>query len=288
MERQKLIFHETVDRKNIGTLCDYLAAKTGLSKTKIKDAMNKGAVWVRSRQQKRRRIRKATFIPRAGDRIEMYYDAALLSRIPPKASCLADRREYSVWYKPSGLMAQGNNYGDHCSLLRQAELFAGSRRKAYLVHRLDREAAGLMLIAHTKEAAAELSKRFAAGRIIKYYRANVRGDIRKMGKTGILNDPLDKKAALTEYEQVGYDPEEDVSDLSIIIKTGRRHQIRRHLAGAGFPVMGDPAYGSGNKNSAGLQLVAVELTFDCPKDRRLTTFRLEWESDSPGLVIITP
>ncbi len=288
MNLQKYKFSETINEKSPVGICEFLAAKTGLSRIKIKGAMNKGAVWLHSRKQKRRRIRKATFIPRAGDTIEMYYDAALLSRVPPKASCLADRGKYSVWYKPPGLMAQGNDYGDHCSLLRQAELFVKNKRKVYLVHRLDREAAGLMLIAHTRQAAADLSKKFAAGRIEKRYRATVRGDIRKMGKTGILNDPLDQKAARTEYEQVGYDPEKDVSDLSIVIKTGRRHQIRRHLAGAGFPVMGDPAYGSGNKNSAGLQLVAVELTFVCPEDRRQTTFRLAETGESPNLVIITP
>lgn len=52
--------------------------------------------------------------------------------------------------------------------------------------------------------------------------------------------------------------------IDVELITGRMHQIRRHLEMIGYPVMGDPKYGRGNKNRSGLQLVATRLQFECP------------------------
>lgn len=53
----------------------------------------------------------------------------------------------------------------------------------------------------------------------------------------------------------------NTSLLEVSIETGRLHQIRRHLAAIGHPVMGDPRYGEGNKNADGLKLVASRISF---------------------------
>src|SRR5690606_8635717 len=112
-------------------------------KGRIKDAMNKGAVW-HKRGSKTRRLRRATQILSAGDELALYYNPDVLALVPPAPVLLADESQYSVWIKPAGLLAQGSQEGDHCALLRLAELALG--RPVFLVHRLDREAAGLMLI----------------------------------------------------------------------------------------------------------------------------------------------
>ena len=114
-----------------GTACDMLAQRSGLSKSQIKDAMNKGAV--RLRQNGRwRRLRRASSKLSPGDRLELYYDAALLARAPAKAACLMDEAgHYSVWDKPAGLLAAGTLWGDHCSLLRLAELYFQPRRPVF-------------------------------------------------------------------------------------------------------------------------------------------------------------
>ena len=70
------------------------------------------------------------------------------------------------------------------------------------------------------------------------------------------------------------DAANQTSRLEIRTATGRKYQIRRHLAGSGHPVMGDPVYGSGNKNTVGLQLCATRLTFTCPYRRDRVVFDL--------------
>jgi len=256
-------FQATIDPGVTGSICDFIASKTGLSKLKIKDAMNKGAVWVSARGGKHR-VRRATTAVKPGDRVEIHYDAGVLARVAPEARCVADERSYSVWFKPAGLLAQGSPQGDHCALIRQVELNFKPARPVFLVHRLDREASGLMVIAHTRQASAGLSALFAHGTVVKTYTVVVRG---RTVASGAIDEPLDGKSAKTHYETLSYDTGRDESTLKVRIDTGRLHQIRRHFESIGFPVMGDPKYGAKNKNTEGMRLMAAELEFICPLAR---------------------
>ncbi len=256
------------------TVADLLAAKSGLSKSKVKDAMNKGAVWLKKNRGGMKRLRRATAVLKKGDRIELHYDEKILSLKPPSADCLSDRGDYSVWYKPPGMTAQGTLYGDHCSLMRHAELFFNLQREVFLVHRLDREASGIMLIAHNRRAAARLSEIFQNNLITKRYRAEVLGAFGKNDQRGTIEFPLDGKSATTEYQVLSYDAVRDTSVVEIIIRTGRLHQIRRHFDMTGHPVMGDPKYGKGNKNTEGLKLTATSLKFTCPVSNQEVEFSL--------------
>jgi tRNA pseudouridine32 synthase / 23S rRNA pseudouridine746 synthase len=240
----------------------FLAAQSGLSRVRIKDAMNKGAVWLNRKGLGRRRLRKATFLLKKGDMLELHYDPKVLSVDPPSASCLKDYGQYSIWFKPAGLLTQGTDFGDHGTLLRQAEMYFKLKLKVYPVHRLDREAEGLIMVAHEKAAAAELSRLFAEHRVVKRYQVEVLGVPEKT--EGIIEDPLDGKPAISRYRVVALNPKEATSTLLVEIETGRMHQIRRHLAGAGLPVMGDPRYGSGNKDGRPMRLTACELCWRCP------------------------
>lgn len=269
---KKFIFKMTLHDISAVTACNFLYLRSGLSRVKIKDAMNKGAFWIKNKRGKLRRLRRATTRLNAGDHIEFYYDKRLLSIKPPYARCISDLKHYSVWFKPAGLMSQGTMYGDHCSLMRQAELFFRNSREIFLVHRLDREASGPMLLAHTKDAAARLSKLFQDNRIIKRYQAEVLGKPEVKGENLVIDFPLDGKSAVTGYEVVSYNPETNTSLVNVIIKTGRLHQIRRHFDMIGFPVMGDPKYGKGNKNTEGMKLSAVSLRFKCPFQKREVEF----------------
>jgi tRNA pseudouridine32 synthase/23S rRNA pseudouridine746 synthase len=81
---------------------------------------------------------------------------------------------------------------------------------------------------------------------------------------GIIDDPIDGKFAVSRYRVIARNPEKATSTLLVEIETGRMHQIRRHLAGAGIPVMGDPRYGTGNKDGRPMRLTACELSWRCP------------------------
>ena len=260
--RRRFTLKSNLGQDSSLTCCDYLAEHTGLSKSTIKDAMGKGAVWLTKQAGKRRRLRRATTMLHGGDAVEIYYDADILQLVPPSAHCIDDQQRYSVWSKPSGLMAQGTEYGDHCSLLRQVERHFHPRRPAFLVHRLDREAAGLMIIAHDGRSASRMSSLFRDHHITKHYRVQVKGHIQR--ERGEITLPLDGKPALTRYEVTDYDSKANVTTLDVNIVTGRLHQIRRHFEAIGHGVLGDPRYGAGNKNREGLQLIAVGLSFRCP------------------------
>lgn len=271
-DRRTQSWEFSVSVPDVSTAVDYLMAHTGLSKSKLKQAMNKGAVWLQRGRGKRKRLRRATAMLQAGDVLALYYAPDLLEREPPQAKVLWHSRDYSVWYKPPGLLAQGNEYGDHASLLRQAELADPQRKPVYLVHRLDREASGLMLIAHTQTAARALSQLFQQQQVSKEYEVKVRG--RPAPEQGEIRQPLDGRSALTHYVLQQYDSQSNTSVLQVRIDTGRTHQIRRHLASLGHPVMGDPRYGHDNKSKAGLQLSAIRLAFHCPLTRTARDFVL--------------
>lgn len=263
----------TVAPEDAGTACELIAARAGLAKSRVKDAMCKGAVWLTGKRGGRKRLRKATAQPGPGDILDLFYDARLLAIKPPVAQCLHDAGQYSVWLKPAGLLAQGTDYGDHCSLVRQVEVYFRMKRPVLPVHRLDREATGLMILAHTKAAAAKLSKLLQDNGIDKQYRVTVLG--RLSPEEGVIDLPLDNKPALTRYTLTVYDPASDTSVAEVTLKTGRLHQIRRHFALLGHPVLGDPRYGQGNKNSTGMELVAHRLVFRCPVTRKEVRISLD-------------
>ncbi|WP_372995376.1 RluA family pseudouridine synthase [Marinobacter sp.] len=244
-----------------------------LSRQKIKDAMAKGACWW-THKGKRLRLRRATKELKPGIRLQLYYDEKVLARKPEEPALLEDLGRYTVWFKPHGLLAQGSQWGDHCSLLRLAEVRL--ERPCYLVHRLDADAAGLMLIAHDPKAAGVLSQCFSARVMTKRYLARVTGLIDASEQ--LVDAPVEGKPANSRVSTLETDEAERTSLVQVSIETGRKHQIRRHLAGLGHPIIGDRLYG----RAAGvpLQLVACYLEFDCPVSKRTVVFELPAELNS--------
>lgn len=249
---------------------DFLATRTGISKQKIKDAMNKGAVWW-TLKNKIVRLRRATKELPKGCKIQFYYDAYLLAKKPETPQLVQDEIRYSVWYKPNGLLSQGSQWGDHCSILRWVEV--NQKRNCFLIHRLDADAAGLMIIAHDPQAAAALSTLFQTHALKKYYQAWVQGDL--TNQTFTINSDLDEKTSITHINKMIANKivnQQTQTLLDIQLETGRKHQIRRHLSSIGHPIIGDKLYG---KAAPRLQLLAYALEFDCPITRKHQKIHLQ-------------
>lgn len=237
-----------------------LAAETGLSKSKIKDAMTKGAVWLK-RGRSARRLRRATATAAAGDKISIFYDPAILGYEVPAPQLIADEDLFSVWYKPPGVLSSGSRFGDHTAINRIVE--RQWQRPVFLVHRLDQFASGLMVLAHGKQVAADLSAQFQARSVTKVYRAVVAG---KLTEPRTITEPLDGREAVSHARPLATG--DDMTLVEIRIETGRKHQIRRHLAGIGHAVIGDRQYG-GEPDDHPLTLVACELRFKAPDSRSM-------------------
>jgi tRNA pseudouridine32 synthase/23S rRNA pseudouridine746 synthase len=256
------------------TAVDWLVNASQLSKQRIKQAMNKGAVWL-TRGKSTNRLRRATRKPLTGDSLHLYYDEKVLSAIPPEAKLIADEGAYSVWFKPCGMLSQGSKWGDHCAINRFVEKNLSPERPAFVVHRLDRAATGLIIIAHKKTIAAQLSELFQKRKVEKHYRVIVHNKFPDDVMT--IDRDIDGKQAVSHIQLLEYDPVKNLSLLDVSIETGRKHQIRIHLSESGFPVVGDRLYGD-KADKQDLQLCAVSLAFTCPLTKEKRQFLLPKES----------
>ncbi len=269
--------HITVEDASANAV-DVLAEASGLSKQKLKLIMQRGAVWL-TRAGHTQRLRRAKKALQLGDEVHLYHDVDVFEQQPPAATLIADEGEYSVWHKPYGMLSQGTKWGDHTCITRWAEQSLQPQRNAFIVHRLDRAATGLIMLAHTKKAASSLSALFEQRKIDKHYQAIVEGQWLEDKR---IEQDVDDKPAVSHVSVLEYDSEQDRTRVEVKIETGRKHQIRKHLSGAGFPIVGDRLYGNaetardgGTTDNAGavvacrlaevdLQLCSVFLGFVCP------------------------
>lgn len=125
---------------------------------------------------------------------------------------------------------------------------------AEVVHRLDYDTSGLVVLPLTKRALSDISKQFQARTVIKEYHAIVTGCIDTAGEINLPiaadaeNRPLYKicqqtgKPSLTYYKRIAYDASTDQSTVLLKPVTGRSHQLRLHLAAIGHAIVGDPLY----------------------------------------------
>ena len=253
-------------------IVEFLAARTPLSKTQIKSSMAKGAVWLR-RQGQQRRVRRARTEVRSDDQIALFYDSHILTQQPERPTLLDDHSSFSIWVKPAGLLSGGSRFGDHFAIDRVVTKELG--RETFIVHRLDQFAWGLMVLAHDKSSAAAIAAQFRERTVIKTYQAIVHG---QMSEPIRAATPIEGKSALSIIKPIKI--AEAYSLVSISIFTGRKHQIRIHLANEGFPVVGDRHYGVVDHKD--LQLASVALTFRDPKSNSNRSYSLA-EDQRPTL-----
>ena len=206
--------------------------------------------------------------------------------------------EILVLNKPSGLAVQGGS-GISLDIDRLLWAFANRKgRRPKLVHRLDRETSGVLVVAKTTPAAAFLSAQFADRSTRKIYLAIVSGCPER--ESGTIDTPLLRitsggidlvrharlseegaQAASTDWRVVASNG--GASLIEAVPHTGRMHQIRAHLADLGHPIAGDAKYGGlfclGAVMIPRLLLHASRLSFAHPASGQIVSFDADLPSD---------
>ncbi|TRX57449.1 RluA family pseudouridine synthase [Thalassomonas sp. M1454] len=267
-------FHVNVEDLQY-SVTELLAEASPLSKQVIKQAMQKGCVWL-ERGASTQRLRRAKKTLKIGDVLHMYYNLSVLKQSVEDAILIDDKSSYSVWYKPYGMLCQGSKWSDHTTINRFVETHLTPQRPAFIVHRLDKATSGLIVLAHSKSAVRELTNAFEQRNTAKTYQAIVHGDHSQNSQPQTITREIDGKAAISHITCIEYDSVNDYSLVEVAIETGRKHQIRKHLASIGLPIVGDRLHGEEEVRATGkdLQLCAIYLKIPCPNSKTEKEYNL--------------
>jgi len=243
-------------------------------------------------------------------------DPILLKPEPIPLLIVFDDPDLLVIDKPAGLVvhpAPGNYSGTlvHALLhLGQDLSTAGGAFRPGIVHRLDKDTSGLLVVAKNDFCHQALTRQFQSGLIFKEYQALTWGTPPQ--SQGIITRPIGRhpvdrkkmavnevrgRTALTEWLVLETYPP-GINRLQLRIKTGRTHQIRVHLAALGLPILGDPLYGLKKKGLKGLDpdlaaglaslsrqmLHAGRLAFSHPRSQIRLEFTSPWPADMSQLI----
>lgn len=296
-----MMFQQTfvIDGTAIGKRLDiFLAVSLEVSRAKAQTMIQNGAVYVNGKQTK-----KIALNVRAGDviavsRIESAdVPEVMIPAVLPEIAVLADTDDYLVIEKPSGLLVHETQKREATTLaawiLQKYPDIAGvgdDPARPGIVHRLDREASGLLVIAKTNRMFDALKRQFQERTIEKEYIVLVHGTVAK--DAGAVDFPIGRGSGGIMAAQPKTDPmnlrslaharpgKESVTEyavekrfarftlLRVRIRTGRTHQIRVHMRALNHPVVGDAIYMNKKLNTkkdallGRLFLHATRLCFD--------------------------
>jgi 23S rRNA pseudouridine1911/1915/1917 synthase len=174
----------------------------------------------------------------------------------------------AIIYKPSGILVSGNKFVTIANALSQNLKKSNQidAVKPQPVHRLDYPTSGLLLVGKTSNAIEKLSELFQKKEIQKTYFAIT---INEMKKEGFIDCPIDNKVSYSSFKVLDSVKSERFQFLNLVKlspKTGRKHQLRKHLLSLKNPILGDKEYYLTDKilNGKGLYLHAAQLEFKHP------------------------
>jgi len=200
--------------------------------------------------------------------------------------------------KPAGLLTMATDTEKSrtvYALLREAANRKRPAEKIFIVHRLDREASGLLVFAKTIEAKERLQDQFKDHSAGRKYVVVVEGRVspEKFTIQSYLAENAAFRVYSTKKKALGkiaithvrvIHPNPKASLIEVRLETGRKHQIRVHLAERGHPIVGDKIYGSGMNPLRRLALHGAELEFRHPVTGRLMHFEAPVPKSFGGLI----
>jgi 23S rRNA pseudouridine1911/1915/1917 synthase len=200
--------------------------------------------------------------------------------------------DLAVIEKPAGLVVHGapSHKGETLVDLLEGVLGGGEAGRPGIVHRLDKDTSGLMVVARNDEAQRALARMVKAREVEREYTALVEGHLGS--RSGTIDAPLGRhrrqrtkravkgagsREARTHFEVLEVLPGDAL--VHARLETGRTHQIRVHFAAIGHPIAGDTEYGSRGRHGLERQFLhASRLAFRHPRTRA----EIEYTSELPG------
>ncbi|QTA38676.1 RluA family pseudouridine synthase [Thermosipho ferrireducens] len=255
-----------VTEKNYYSRLDKFLRKTheNIPLNAIYKLIRKGFVKVNGK-----RVKTPSFKLEIGDEVEIFTDISKYNRktnyklrpIPMELDVIYEDSNLLIINKKPGIPIHPGK-GVHIATIIEGLMYYGNQNnfEPYLVHRLDKHTSGVLIVAKNPEAARKMGKLISNREVEKEYITLVAG---KISRSGEIKLSLDNLEAVTYYKPLNlYETELGVfTKLCVKIKTGRKHQIRRHFSLINHPVVGDDLYGKRKLNHEFRRLYGLKRYF---------------------------
>ena len=265
----------------------YLAQKLELSRSKIQKLIKEDLITVNDKAV------NANYLVKQNDKIEIKDELNYEINIEPEnipLDIVYEDEDLLIINKQSGMVvhpAPGHYTGTLVNaLLYRFNLTSGEKNRPGIVHRLDKDTSGLMLVAKNEFTHEKLSEMISKKEVERKYLAIVDGLIKH--ETGTIDAPIGRdiadrqKMAVTDVNAKDSITHFKVLErydnntlIECILETGRTHQIRVHLSYIGYPVNNDPAYGKGKATEFGQMLHSKSIKLNHPRTGKELFFEIE-------------
>lgn len=268
-------------------LDSYLAERLELSRSKIQKLIKEDLVTVNGKTE------SANYIVKENDEIEindnLNYEINIETEDIP-INIIYEDEDLLIINKESGMVvhpAPGHYNGTLVNaLLYRFNLTSGESNRPGIVHRLDKDTSGLMLVAKNEWTHEKLSEMISKKDVERKYLAIVDGLIKH--DTGTIDAPIGRDSADRQKMAVtDVNAKDSITHFKVlerfnnntliecILETGRTHQIRVHLAYIGYPVNNDPAYGRGKATEFGQMLHSKSIKLLHPRTGKELFFEID-------------
>lgn len=255
----------------------FLSEELDISRSKVQKLIKEGKVLVNGKEM------NSSYSVRVDDEIEVNDELDYEINVEPEdipLDIVYEDDDLIIINKKSGMVvhpAPGHYTGTLVNaLLYKYGKLTGDKFRPGIVHRLDKDTSGLMIVAKNEEMLEKLSKMISKKQVERKYLAIVNGLIKH--DTGTIDAPIGRdlnnrqkmavtdvnsKDAITHFRVL--ERFDNNTFIECILETGRTHQIRVHLAYIGYPVNNDPLYGKGKCTDFGQMLHSYSISFKHPR-----------------------